>query len=135
MDSARKMTAVSLVAAALVLLGRANGQSAVPLQPLQPAQKVATANAGPDLPAQVFAGEPGDAGKPGATDPKKQERLQKIQQLTFDRRPSAILKAWATPREVALEEPKDQPAANPQAAIAPPGRVLRRAGPGGVVVQ
>ena len=35
-----------------------------------------------------------------AADPKKQERLQKIRQLTFDRRPSSILKAWSTPREV-----------------------------------
>lgn len=30
---------------------------------------------------------------------RSQERLQKIQQLTFDRRPSAVLKAWATPEE------------------------------------
>ena len=36
---------------------------------------------------------------------EKQERLQKIQKLTFDRRPSAILRAWSTPvEETPVEE-------------------------------
>ena len=38
----------------------------------------------------------------------KQEHLQKIRQLTFDRRPSAILKAWSTPRDEALEDSRKQ---------------------------
>ena len=75
------------------------------------------------LPAQVFA-EPA-AAKNQATaaapaDPKKQERLQKIRQLTFDRRPTAILKAWSTPREEAIKN-----GLNPSTA----GRRWRYAGP------
>ena len=55
-----------------------------------------------DLPAQVFAGGAAANSQAKAATPaeaKKQERLQKIRQLTFDRRPAAILKAWSTPRE------------------------------------
>ncbi len=55
-----------------------------------------------ELPANVFAGASSDDGASNteAEDPearKKAERQKKIQQLTFDRRPSAILSAWATP--------------------------------------
>ncbi|WP_165229120.1 hypothetical protein [Aquisphaera insulae] len=57
---------------------------------------------------------------------RKQQRTQKIQQASFDRRPSAILKAWATPREVMLDEGK-KPEDNAQPAAVPPSvRVIRR---------
>src|SRR4051812_9437612 len=101
-----RMIAVSLLLGAAGGVGSAAGQTVIRMQPLQPAKTVTVEAAKPvaDLPGDVFAPAPAGAASPGAVDPKKQERLQKIQQLTFDRRPSAILKAWATPREVALDE-------------------------------
>ena len=58
-----------------------------------------------ELPSDVFApASPAEAAAKAAAESKKQQQLQKIQQLTFDRRPSAILRAWSTPREVALAE-------------------------------
>ena len=91
----------------------------------------------PDLPAQVFADASATKGQPGVPDPaaaKRQEHLQKIRQLTFDRRPSAILKAWSTPREEALKEAENPAAqANPGMAVAGPNRVVRRMAPGVVV--
>ena len=92
-----------------------------------------------NLPAKVFADSPAptpaDAAKATEEQQKKQQRMQKIQQLTFDRRPSAILKAWATPREVALEE-ADKEGENQQQPVAvQPNRIIRRVGPNGVVVQ
>ncbi len=72
------------------------------------------------LPADVFApATPEEAAAKAAADAKKQQRLQKIQQLTFDRRPSAILKAWSTPREAALADDKANQT-NPQMAGVPP---------------
>ncbi len=58
---------------------------------------------------------------------KKQERLQKIRQLTFDRRPAAILKAWSTPRDEALKAPEPNAATiqniqTPAAVRRPPRR-------------
>ncbi len=81
------------------------------------------------------AATPAEAAKAAEEQQKKQQRLQKIQQLTFDRRPSAILKAWATPREVALEDAGTKGENQEQPGMVQPGRVVRRAGPGGVVVQ
>ena len=46
----------------------------------------------------------GQASANSTAEAKKQEHLQKIRQLTFDRRPSAILKAWSTPREEAMKQ-------------------------------
>ncbi len=67
------------------------------------------------------------AGQPGAPDPaqaKKQEHLQKIRQLMFDRRPTSILKAWSTPKEEAIKE-----ASNDASQMAPgmPVQVQRAA--------
>ncbi|WP_435015405.1 hypothetical protein TA3x_002943 [Tundrisphaera sp. TA3] len=69
-----------------------------------------------ELPANVFADE-----KPKDEGNKATARLQKIQQLTFDRRPSAILKAWSTPAEepVKKQEPASPPAEG-KAESAPP---------------
>ena len=73
-------------------------------------------------------------GQPGAPDPaeaKKQEHLQKIRQLTFDRRPSSILKAWSTPREEALTRPESDDSASGGAACVVPN--MRRMARGMVV--
>ena len=109
-----------------------------PPPPLVGVTSATNANPG-ELPAQVFADSGSTAGaKPNAEAPdpklaeaeaKKNARLQKIQQLTFDRRPSAILKAWATSDEAALKEsksPPPSPASQVSANVVPPG-------PGGMV--
>ena len=63
---------------------------------------VATEPAAGAVPATTAPGAPALA-EPAKPDPmaeaanKKAQRLQKIQQLKFDRRPSAILQAWSTP--------------------------------------
>jgi hypothetical protein len=72
-----------------------------------------------DLPLQVFAGGAAANSQANAVTPvdgKKQERLQKIRQLTFDRRPAAILKAWSTPRVEAIKN-VPAPAAQPGMAM------------------
>ena len=117
----RRLTVLSLGAVTIIILGTARGQvpapaptataspstaktsTAVAANPKAQAQAAAL----PDLPADVFANPTQVAGQPGSPDPaqaKKQEHLQKIRQLMFDRRPSAILKAWSTPKEEAIKE-------------------------------
>ena len=91
-------------------------KSAAGQLPATPGGVVTAKPAAGQLPAQVFADPL--AAKTSATaaataDPKKQERLQKIRQLTFDRRPTAILKAWSTPREEAIKH-----GLNPSPAVA-----------------
>jgi hypothetical protein len=49
--------------------------------------------------------------------PKESPRMQKLKQLSFDRRPSAILKAWAP---ALPDEPKEKAPADPKAAKAKP---------------
>jgi hypothetical protein len=57
-----------------------------------------------ELPADVFAAlTPEEVAAKAQAQAKQQARLQKIQQLNFDRRPSAILKAWSVPRDQALK--------------------------------
>ncbi len=92
-----------------------------------------------DLPAQVFAdGAANSQTKAaGPADAKKQERLQKIRQLTFDRRPTTILRAWSTPRDDAIKNGLDAAspasAAVPAAALAAVKRAARRVVNGVVV--
>ena len=89
-----------------------------------------------ELPAQVFA-EPSSAKNQAAAavpaDPKKQERLQKIRQLTFDRRPAAILRAWSTPREDAIKNGLNPSTSVAAGAMAGPVRTARRVVNGAVV--
>ena len=80
----------------LILCGTIRGQGPAPAKP-SPTPPAATTLR--DLPAQVFADAP-------MADATKQEHLQKLRQLTFDRRPSAILKAWSTPRDEAMKQPE-----------------------------
>ena len=96
--------------------------------PAKPSATPRTAGTAADLPAQVFAGSLAAGAQAGAPDPAealKQERLQKIRQLTFDRRPAAILKAWSTPRDEALKQP--EPSAATIQNIQTPAAVRRAA--------
>ena len=85
--------------------------------PAAPATKAAVKGATDQgIPAQVFA-EGGPKLTPAEPDPKvaeeaqkKAARLQKLQQLNFDRRPSAILHAWSISDEAALAEAKPKTA-------------------------
>src|SRR5262245_55955066 len=116
MPARRRSIAGILGAVVVVVTGTAPGQSPVARAPgASPpppqARVIARTPAGSHtlngLPAQVFVDAAASGGQPGAPDPaeaRKQEHLQKVRQLTFDRRPSAILKAWATPREEAIKE-------------------------------
>ncbi|MGE3818315.1 MAG: hypothetical protein AB7I30_02680 [Isosphaeraceae bacterium] len=69
------------------------------------ATQVATPPGLPELPSEVFASPKESETAAGTADAKRAQRLQKIQQLTFDRRPSTILKAWATPEGETEDEP------------------------------
>jgi hypothetical protein len=136
----RRLIVLALGAVTIVILGTARGQGPAPdptaTAPSSTAKSVVasskaqpTAGALPDLPADVFANPASVAGQPGAPDPaqaKKQEHLQKIRQLMFDRRPSAILKAWSTPKDEAIKEAGNDPAQAAQGMPAPMQRVARR---------
>ncbi|HXG08634.1 MAG TPA: hypothetical protein VNK04_02500 [Gemmataceae bacterium] len=74
-------------------------------------------------PATAPAKEPGDQKEPAPARPaeptaeaasKESPRLQRLKQLQFDRRPSAILKAWSTPPSYAGAQPSETgPGARP----------------------
>jgi hypothetical protein len=64
------------------------------------------------------AGGSDDAAK-AAEAQKAQARLQKIQQLTFDRRPSEILKAWSHPESEPEKKPEEPPEPAPGEAKPP----------------
>ena len=134
MNALRRLAALSLGTLFVIALGTAQGQApatapatrpAAPAQTTPGAAVTAKLTAG-ELPAELFA-EPASAKNQAAAaapaDPKKQERLQKIRQLTFDRRPAAILKAWSTPREEAIKNGLNPSTAG--AAGACPGRSER----------
>jgi hypothetical protein len=132
MHAPRKIVALGVAGLSLATLSAVHGQAPSVLTPAKSASQSASTRAVAELPGQVFADGPQGTANAGPVDQKKQERMQKLQQLTFDRRPSAILKAWATPREVALEDaPKDSE--SPQQVVVAPNRVVRRAVPAGVV--
>ena len=86
----------------------------LPAKPIVPA-KPAAANLRPEAPAiqdaaasAVEAGRATPASSTNAANSKQtQERIKKLQQLNFDRRPSIILKAWSTPAEPDEPENKD----------------------------
>ena len=133
MNALRRLAALLLGTVFVIKLSTAHGQAPAraPATTTLPAAPVAgtlngvvTPNpAAGQLPAQVFA-DPAAAKNQAAApaDPKKQERLQKIRQLTFDRRPTAILKAWSTPREEAIKNGLNP---SPLAAGAAPGLISR----------
>lgn len=81
---------------------------------LAPAVEIEVTDAAAPVPAAN--GEPAAAGaeseeakQKAEEDKKKKERIQKINKLTFDRRPSSILNAWAEPatKPAKDEEPED----------------------------
>ena len=97
----------------VVLVGGSQGQTVTTAVKVvkPPAAKATTPGATTELPENVFAPPPD---QPGETpEQKKAARLQKIQQLTFDRRPSAILKVWATPED-ASDDDQDEGDADPE---------------------
>lgn len=101
--------------AAFLTAPRATGQDAPPPARASDATAPAAAPSG-------AAASPAAAAQPGTADPKEAEQLKKaqrlaqIQQLTFDRRPSAILKAWVTP----LGEPTETASTKPRPSAAAP---------------
>ncbi|MFL5332123.1 MAG: hypothetical protein ACJ8H8_02860, partial [Geminicoccaceae bacterium] len=105
MDAQRRLIALVLFSTFPIALGSASGQTV----------KVPPAPAAPDLPDQVFA-EAKPAAAEGQGAPKKDDRLAKIKQLTFDRRPSEILKAWSAPEG---EAPRPKPAAKGETETKP----------------
>ena len=122
MHISHRLTVLALGAVTTIILGTVRGQVPAPAPVATPpptAKSSAAVQAKPaakaalgDLPADVFANPTALAGQPGAPDPaqaKKQEHFQKINQLTFDRRPSAILEAWSTPRAEAIKQPANAP--------------------------
>lgn len=141
----RQLAALFVSTLSVIALGTAQGQAPAPVagrlaSPPAVVQSATVVTAKPaattDLPAQVFAG--GAASRTQAkaatpADPKKQERLQKIRQLTFDRRPAAILKAWSTPREDAIKSGPN-PALPAGAAITATASRATRRMPSGAVV-
>jgi hypothetical protein len=70
-----------------------------------PETRAAQRPAAAELPTSVFAASPAASSAAEPVDPKKAQRLQKIQQITFDRRPSSILRAWSSPDDPADAEP------------------------------
>jgi hypothetical protein len=96
MHTRRQLLSLFLGAVPLILCATVRGQGPVSAKPSATPPVSATFR---DLPAQVFADAP-------IADATKQEHLQKLRQLTFDRRPSAILKAWSTPRDEAVKQPE-----------------------------
>lgn len=128
----RGKTACFLASIWLIAVGAAAGQAVV--RPDENRRPAAVESQG-ELPAQVFAQSPGEEARAvQEAQQRKQQRLQKIQQLSFDRRPSAILKAWATPREIALGDPAKTAGESGPSAVQPV-RVIQRVGPNGVVIQ
>jgi hypothetical protein len=110
------------VAAILLTLGLTTGAWSQAPMPLTDDPIGGPPSAAPAAPSATTPA--GEAAKP---DPKAEEankkaqRLQKIQQLPFDRRPSAILKAWSTPpgAEPAAEEKTPAVTAVPQPGSPP----------------
>lgn len=115
----------------LVPAGPASGQTVttsgiqIRAASVAPAQAKATAPAAAqpgELPPNVFEGQAQEpAVATAAADPeaaKKAARLAKIRQLTFNRRPSAILRAWANP--AGEEEKKPANPAPAATAVATP---------------
>jgi hypothetical protein len=90
-----------------VVLKAAPGAGPVTVGPGQPGAVVV----GPD-------GKPRPAGEPakaeGSKLPNETPRLAKLKQLTYDRRPSAVLKAWAP--EPKPDAAADKPAKDPKEA-------------------
>lgn len=84
------------------------------------------------LPEPVFASDPAAKAAEEAAAKKKAERIQKIAQLAFDRRPSTVLKAWSTSpeEEEAREKEAKEKLKSAGPALAQPNMPLRPGQPG-----
>jgi hypothetical protein len=102
------MTRPALLCLVLVTLPLAMsaGLGQTPTRPAPGAKRQPSPLSGPKA-------DPKAAKEPGKNAPKESPRLQKLKQLTFDRRPSSILKAWAPqppePKEDKKEDKKPEP--------------------------
>ncbi|MBI2823738.1 MAG: hypothetical protein HYX69_03490 [Planctomycetia bacterium] len=94
----------SLALAALVMGGRAVGQAVLQVFPSEVKGAVPAAAA----PVAQPAATPAAPGTPAAAAANESERLKRLKTLTYDRRPSAILRAWSTPPDADAEEKKDE---------------------------
>jgi hypothetical protein len=88
----------------LVAISVASGQA-------PPATKTGTAAPEKDSAAKPSAATEAKSAEPAKEEKKDSPRMQKLKQLHFDRRPSAILKAWAP--QPPPEPPKDGEAKKP----------------------
>jgi hypothetical protein len=125
----RQLHVPFIISACLLLIGTATGQ-AVPAQRSAASRTIRLSpplNSAQMIEAQMQAAMqqaggtvlPGPAGvqPPGATAAAagaafEQQKTQLLQKLTFDRRPSSILRAWAIPEEELLKSDTEQP--NPE---------------------
>lgn len=108
------MTIVRLLACAAALAATAASAQ-------QPASGYSKPPDAPPAANNAAGGQSAEAAAAGKADEgqKKAERLQKIQQLTFDRRPSAIFGVWSAPAKKAAEPATSEKPAD-GAAAAPP---------------
>lgn len=118
MDYVKRLLALALGMGLVPVYAVATGQTSLQGQTSASPKRVVSVQATSErsLPAAVFAGgETKAVGKDGGDAAKAQEaqkdqaRMQKIQQLTFDRRPSAILKAWSRPEGEPEEKKPEEP--------------------------
>jgi len=112
-------TSFSIIACSLFSEALAQGVPAIQLTPAKSvsASVVVKAKPADEKKPDEKKAEPKAAEKPEEkkADPAA-ERLAKINKLTFDRKPAAILKAWA--EESGVVQPKAKPAANAEDAAA-----------------
>jgi hypothetical protein len=111
------MRKLLLPSAALALVALVAQAQLIPAVRLQLPPGAAKGDPDDDGPGEVVAtdgGPPQPGGQPGGGGgPKESPRFTKLKALTFDRRPSAILKAWAPEpkpdpkKETAVKDPKE----------------------------
>jgi hypothetical protein len=112
-----------LVHARLVDAQPAAAPAAAPAAEVKPAEAVPADPAAPvadaAAPGTEAAAVDEEAQRKAEAERKQAERLQKIQQLQFDRRPSTILRAWSTPADAAAANAANPAASGVPAAVVP----------------
>src|SRR5262245_44075860 len=98
------MRRLSLLPAFLLLVTAAPVLGQVKSTAVAPARKVEAPATPP--PAAARPAQPGEPTPANAEAATESPRLQKLRQLSFDRRPSAILRAWAGPAKPAEKKPE-----------------------------
>jgi hypothetical protein len=108
----RKTLALAPLALAAALTAHAQPPVAPPPRAVVPATPLVPAKGEPGMPPGGPNGPdgpdgPGMPGK-GPSGPKETPRMTRLKSLSFDRRPSAVLKAWAPKPEPKKEDAKDK---------------------------